>query len=183
MDVATNVTVQEMTPKNKGIVSCFVAKCTETVIAALLHSSVKDKYLQKFSDNNPVQREAIKAFLYGETHYVLPAIKHKDRVNFVRLYAVLCSTILDKKPLLQEAITEMYPKLPADSRLLSKVQSKAALQLFSVGVMANQPDYIDIALGKVRIGKQKKNRKILSPDLLRNEWTGGEKHIALVLQS
>lgn len=159
MDVATNVTVQEMTPKNKGIVSCFVAKCTETVIAALLHSSFKDKYLQKFSDNNPVQREAIKAFLYGETHYVLPAIKHKDRVNFVRLYAVLCSTILDKKPLLQEAITEMYPKLPADSRLLSKVQSKAALQLFSVGVMANQPDYIDIALGKSKNGQTEEEQE------------------------
>lgn len=157
MDIATDVTV--MTQKSKSIVSCFVAKCTETVIAALLHSSLKDKYLQQFSENNPVQKEAIKAFLYGETHFVLPAIKHKDRVNFVRLYAVLCSTILDKKPLLLEAIKAMYPKLPSDSKLLAKVQDKSALQLFSVGTMANQPNYIDIALGKTKNGRTEEEQE------------------------
>lgn len=151
--MATNSTTQEMTQKTSSIVSCFVAKCTETVIAALLHSNLKDKYLQQYSENNPVQREAIKAFLHGETHYVLPAVKHKDRVNFVRLYAVLSSTILDEKPLLLEAITKMYPKLPADSKLLSKIQSESALRLLAIGIMANRQDFIDIALGKNKNGR------------------------------
>lgn len=110
MRMATATTEANTLALQSSIVSCFVAKCTETVIAAILYSSLKNKYLQQFSESNPVQREAIKAFLHGETHYVLPAIKHKDRANFVRLYAVLCSSILDDKPLLLEAIKKAIPQ-------------------------------------------------------------------------
>lgn len=159
MSNATEVTDKKASQKNKSIVSCFVAKCTETVIAALLRSNYKDRYLQQFSDNDPVQRDAIKAFLHGETHYVLPAIKYKDRVNFVRLYAVLCSSILDKQSLLLEAITKMYPKLPADSKLLAKAQSEAALTLLSVGILTNQQYYIDIALGKNKNGRTEEEQE------------------------
>lgn len=148
MRMATATTEANTLALQSSIVSCFVAKCTETVIAAILYSSLKNKYLQQFSESNPVQREAIKAFLHGETHYVLPAIKHKDRANFVRLYAVLCSSILDDKPLLLEAIKKLYPKLQADSKLLSKITNESALTLFSVGILVNRQDYIDISLGK-----------------------------------
>lgn len=137
--------VELPTQKVSSAVSCFVAKCTETVIEAVLHSGLKDKYIRQFSESNPIHREAIRAFLYEETHYVLPAIKHKDRGDFVRLYAVLCSA-LDKTPLLLEAMIQLYPKLPSDSKCLSSMTGNPEQIVFSIGMLSNRQDYIALAL-------------------------------------
>lgn len=139
---------QTSTNNSSDIVSCFVAKCTETVISALLHNKLKSDYLQKFTISNPIQRDAAKAFLHGETHYVFPAIAQRDRVDFVKLYAVLCASVTEAKPLLLEAIVRMFPQAPADNRMLAKNLSNTAITVFAVGVLANRQDLIDVALEK-----------------------------------
>lgn len=139
---------QTSTNNSSDIVSCFVAKCTETVISALLHNKLKSDYLQKFTISNPIQRDAAKAFLHGETHYVFPAIAQRDRVDFVKLYAVLCASVTDAKSLLLEAIVRMFPQAPADNRMLAKNLSNTAITVFAVGVLANRQDLIDVALEK-----------------------------------
>lgn len=133
---------------NRDIVSCFVAKCTETVIHALMHSKYKKDYLQKFTTTDPVQQNAAKAFLQGETHYVFPALKQRDRVDFVKLYAVLCSSVTAKRPLLRDAILQMYPQVDADSQLLAKTLTEAKKIVLSIGVLANRQDLVDAALSK-----------------------------------
>lgn len=146
--MATVTAKVQTSNKSSDIVSCFVAKCTETVISALLHNKLKSDYLQKFSISNPIQRDAAKAFLHGETHYVFPAITQRDRVDFVKLYAVLCSSVTDEKPMLLDAIVRLFPQAQTDNRLLGKTLSNAAVTEFAVGVLGNRQDLIEAALGK-----------------------------------